>query len=146
MRGCGKNGKNAEWLNMYMFGFNICCGGGIKLSFQTCLQVLNQKRHICERNVGRSGQLATYCRRLGRRQQLLQQISKFTASWTLCEDFSDLVFQIWIHFSILFLMPKRNWMEVKLNHRRRKMKNKHRKESIPEHFGETWSLSNVIEL
>ena len=50
MRGCGKNVMKAEWLIMYMFGFNICCGGGIKLSFQTCLQVLNRKKaHLREK-------------------------------------------------------------------------------------------------
>ena len=42
-------------------------------------------RHIWERNVGRSGQLPTYCNRSGRQQQILQQISKFKENWTLCK-------------------------------------------------------------
>ena len=41
--------------------------------------------YIWKRNVGRSGQLATYCNRLGRQQQILQQISEFKGNWTLCK-------------------------------------------------------------
>ena len=41
--------------------------------------------YIRKRNVGRSGQLATYCNRLGRQQQILQQISEFKGNWTLCK-------------------------------------------------------------
>ena len=49
-------------------------------------------RHIWERNVGRSGQLATYCNRLGRQQQMLQQISKFKENWMLVLNYDNVIF------------------------------------------------------
>ena len=125
VRGCGKNGKNAEWLNMYMFGFNICCGGGIKLSFQTCLQVLNRKKSTFAREmwvVPDSWQLtadvwvgdSNYFNKSRNSRQVELSVRTFL-TWSFKSEYTCQN-HFWCIMSLSCKLNKKNWKKVKLNH------------------------------
>ena len=69
---------------MCMFGFNFCKRRWYQTKFSVmCASLKPKKRHICEKNVGRSGQLATYYKL--EEGRMVKRYKRSTLDFTICQ-------------------------------------------------------------